>query len=162
MNIKNINNFLACTLSPLLLAFSMSSHAELVNKNPNMPINTVLLISDVKGERVQVKTFNTEAMGCNVLEGMMKIERVILDEDDRHTEKMTFRDMNNKKTTMPVPFSLLSNVERSWADDIFQENDWVLLQYEFCGSGGFPDVITITKHTNRFPKAGINISELSN
>ncbi|HDL7759771.1 TPA: hypothetical protein PXP34_003653 [Yersinia enterocolitica] len=157
MKIKTSFNGVVLAIASLL--FSFYSSAKTLNALSDYPMEVTTIINDIKNDVVMVKSFNVEISGCDVHEKMMKIEKITMDSDDRYPDKMTFSDMNNVRISMPTNFSSLDNASRSWVDGIFSDSDWVYVQYSMCGSGGFPQMTAISKHSKRFPQAGITINK---
>ncbi|CRY10521.1 hypothetical protein [Yersinia enterocolitica] len=157
MKIKTSFNGVVLAIASLLISFYSS--AKTLNALSDYPMEVTTIINDIKNDVVMVKSFNVEISGCDVHEKMMKIEKITMDSDDRYPDKMTFSDMNNVRISMPTNFSSLDNASRSWVDGIFSDSDWVYVQYSMCGSGGFPQMTAISKHSKRFPQAGITINK---
>ncbi|MFA3778567.1 hypothetical protein [Yersinia sp. 1652 StPb PI] len=157
MKIKT--SFTGAVLATASLLIAFYSSAKTLNALSDYPMEVTTIINDIKNEMVMVKSFNVEISGCDVNEKMMKIEKITMDSDDRYPEKMTFSDMNNASISIPTNFSSLDNASRSWVDGIFSDSDWVYVQYSMCGSGGFPQITAISKHSKRFPQAGITINK---
>ncbi|HDL8447597.1 TPA: hypothetical protein ACPZPW_004618, partial [Yersinia enterocolitica] len=159
IDMKIKTNLTGVVLAATALLTAFYSSAKTLNALSDYPMEITTIINDVKNEVVMVKSFNVEISGCDVNEKMMKIEKITMDTDDRYPEKMTFFDMNNFRISMPTNFSSLDNASRSWVDGIFSDSDWVYVQYSMCGSGGFPQMTAISKHSKRFPQAGITINK---
>ncbi|MFW5400547.1 hypothetical protein V2A85_12665 [Yersinia sp. 1252 StPb PI] len=157
MKIKT--SFTGAVLATASLLIAFYSSAKTLNALSDYPMEVTTIINDIKNEMVMVKSFNVEISGCDVNEKMMKIEKITMDSDDRYPEKMTFSDMNNASISIPTNFSSLDNASRSWVDGIFSDSDWVYVQYSMCGSGGFSQMTAISKHSKRFPQAGITINK---
>lgn len=136
---------------------STDSIAKTLNYLDGYSQEVTTIVNDLKGKLVSVKSFNVEMEGCDVDTKMMKIEKITMDADDQFPQKMSLRDMSNLRISMPTNFSSLDNASRSWMDSMFSEGDWVQVQYLVCGSGGFPQMTSISKQTERFPKAGVTI-----
>ncbi|EEV8081742.1 hypothetical protein KBV23_004837 [Escherichia coli] len=141
----------------LLTMSPITATAKKINVLNGYPQEVTTIINDPKNEVVMIKSFNVDSSGCDVREQMMRIDKITMDSDDRYPEKMTFRDMQNMRISMPTNFSSLDNASRSWTDSMFSENEWVNVQYLLCGSGGFPQMTSISKHSKRFPKVGVTI-----
>lgn len=140
-----------------LVVASTNSIAKTLNYLDGYSQEVTTIVNDLKGKLVSVKSFNVEMEGCDVDTKVMKIEKITMDADDKFPQKMSLRDMNNLRISMPTNFSSLDNASRSWTDSMFSEGDWVQVQYLVCGSGGFPQMTSISKQTERFPKAGVTI-----
>lgn len=142
-----------------LMCMSPAASARFFNELKESTSEATYLLNNKKEQTMSITSFNVDLTGCNgPLSGMMKIEKITMDSDDRYPEKMLFRDMRNNKLSMPTNFSGLDNVSRSWVDSMFSEGDWVYLQHAACGSGGFEMMLSITKHTTKYPTAGITIT----
>lgn len=136
---------------------STESAAKTLNYLDGYSQEITTIVNDPKSKLVSVKSFNVEMEGCDVDTKMMKIEKITMDADDQFPQKMSLRDMSNARISMPTNFAELDNASRSWTDSMFSEGDWVQVQYLVCGSGGFPQMTSISKQTERFPKAGVTI-----
>lgn len=151
--------FTGTTLAMGLIFTTFQASAKILNALSDYPQEITTIVNDKKNEVVRVKSFNVDVSGCDVNEKMMRIEKITMDSDDRYPEKMTLIDMNSLRITMPTNFSSLDNASRSWVDSMFSNSDWVYVQYAMCGSGGFPQMTAISKHTKRFPQAGVTINK---
>lgn len=136
---------------------STESAAKTLNHLDGYSQEVTTIVNNPKEKLVSVKSFNVEMEGCDADTKMMKIEKITMDADDQFPQKMSLRDMGNSRISMPTNFSSLDNASRSWTDSMFSEGDWVQVQYLICGSGGFPQMTSISKQTERFPKAGVTI-----
>lgn len=146
---------LALLVSSLSATDSLSA---VINPLDGYQHEVTTIVNDKRNGRIEVKSFNLDATGCDEKTKMMSIEKVTMDSDDRYPAKMTVRDMSNIRMTMPTNFSLLDNASRSWTDGLFKEGDWVYVQYVVCGSGGFPQMTSISKKTEIFVSSGVTIN----
>lgn len=149
----NVNSVLV--ISMFFFPFGVS--AKVINALDDYHQEVTTIVNDPKNEVVMIKSFNVESSGCDVAEKMMRIDKIVMDADDKYPQKMTLIDMQNMRISMPTNFSLLDNASRSWTDSMFSDNDWVKVQYMMCGSGGFPQMTAISKHAKRFPRAGVTL-----
>ncbi|ELI8151086.1 hypothetical protein ACPX3P_000672 [Yersinia enterocolitica] len=144
----------------LMIISSMhAAYARTLNPLPDHPQEKTVIVNNIKNKIVEVRSYNISLDGCDQASGMMKIEKIKMDSANRYPEEMTFRNMNNIRISMPTNFLDLDNASRSWTESLFSEGDWVSVQYTICGSGGFTQMTSISKHTERFPKAGVTVNK---
>ena len=119
---------------------------NIFNPLNDYPEDYTTLDMNKKKEVAEVKTFNVNISGCDIKKKMMRIDKVKMSDGDRYQEEILFVNMENKKITIPTNFSRLPNSSRSFVNDIYSINDWVMVVYSLCGSGGYPSMISISKH----------------
>lgn len=153
-------NSIAIFMSVLSFFMVSATQARTLNELNGYHTELTEIVNDIKNQIVMIRSFNVDISGCDVSDKMMKIEKIVMDEDDRYPEKMKFTDMDNRKITIPTNFYGLDNASRSWTENLFSEGDWVKVQFTICGSGGFYQMTSISKHETHFPKSGITINNI--
>lgn len=152
-NDENIRKEVAAALNRM----ASYTRTKTLNALQNYSESATVLVNDIDAQTVSVVSYNIEAYGCDYRTKPMKIESIKLDDSDIYPDEMLLSTASGQRVSMPTNFNELEKVTQSWMSNLFQIGDNVNVQFTVCGSGGFPQITSISKHVNEFPQAGIDV-----